>query len=62
MSCRFACLVPKTLLGKTVTSGNAIKATYVHLIKSWESNFATECLEAELVIAEFEEAFHGIAN
>ena len=45
------------MLGKTVTSGNAIKATYVHLIKSWESNFAAECLEAESVIAEFEQAF-----
>ena len=50
---------PQSLLGKTVSSGNAIRAAYVHLIKSWESNFAAECLEAESVIAEFEEAFRN---
>jgi len=50
---------PQSLLGKTVSSGNAIRAAYVHLIKSWESNFAAECLEAESVIAEFEQAFRN---
>ena len=50
---------PQSLLGKTVSSGNAIRAAYVHLIKSWKSNFAAECLEAESVIAEFEQAFRN---
>lgn len=49
---------PQSGLGKTVSSGNAIKAVYQNLIKSWEhDDFAAECLKAEAVFAEFDEVF-----
>jgi len=50
---------PKSALGKEISAGNAIRAAYVHLIKSWECDFVAECSEAESVITEFEQAFRN---
>ncbi len=49
---------PQSVLGKAVSSGNAIKAVYQNLIKSWEcDDFDAECLKAEAVFVEFDEVF-----
>lgn len=51
---------PQSVLGKESSCGNAIKAVYQNLIKSWEcDDFDAECLKAEAVFAEFDEVFRN---
>ncbi|MBA2750140.1 MAG: hypothetical protein H0U45_15790 [Tatlockia sp.] len=51
---------PKSILGKEVSCGNAIRAVYQNLIKSWEcDDFDFECLKAEAVFAEFDQVFRN---
>ena len=51
---------PKSILGKECSCGNAVKAVYQNLIKSWEcDDFDRECLKVEAIFAEFDEVFRN---